>query len=309
MPARREFVHDPALVKLGRRPIKPEKYAAIRRMSTYLAEQLPTAKPSTSYRNSVSSWGMMCNDREGCCTIASIGHLVLCRSTLDGAPQLIDDNDIQDDYVAVTGVEGAAYDPSTGANDNGCVITDVLDYFKGRGILSSYVAFDASNQAHTMFAIDAFEGVDMGVGLPISAQSQEIWDVADPGLRGDSAPGSWGGHSMYAVDYDDKYVYLVTWGAIKLCTWNWWRTYVKRNQGGEAYALIFARDIASGTKLLPSGFNIQQLLADEGVIQSEDDSITAREVMPIHAPIAHGVFGAIPPRPDITLNRRRLYRG
>jgi hypothetical protein len=47
-------------------------------------------------------------------------------------------------------------------------------------------------------AIWLFGGAYIGVELPISAQNQDVWDVAD---GPDAEPGSWGGHAVYLVGY------------------------------------------------------------------------------------------------------------
>jgi hypothetical protein len=203
----------------------------------------------------------MLNNGEGDCTIAGWGHLKLLRSTLAGTPVRLSDSDVQALYIAITALEGAAFNPATGDNDNGCVELDVLNYLRKQGQIGAFAAIDPSNVDHVKFAIDAFEGVYMGVELPQSAQAQDVWAVTDPALSGDAAPGSWGGHCMIVVDYDASHVTFVTWGTTQKATWEWWTDYVNRNVGGEAYAIL-SPDLVSGAKPAPSGFNLTQLQSD-----------------------------------------------
>ena len=81
-------------------------------------------------------WGMMVNDTAGDCTIADMGHYIMNVNAYNYKTVVPPDNSIITAYTAVTALEnnGQGYDPSTGANDNGCVFSDVLNYCKATGI-------------------------------------------------------------------------------------------------------------------------------------------------------------------------------
>lgn len=253
------LLHDPKTCRIGRKP--PRRDPRLLRLEKYLPA-LPPLPPGRLWSNKgVTDWGMMLNDKCGDCTIAGRGHHELLRTNLAGHPQRPTDEQVLLDYIAVTGLEGAAYNPVTGANDNGCVMEDVLDYYLKSGQIGAYVSFDPHNLYHLRFVIDAFEGAYVGVALPIACQTQEVWDVADISLTGDSAPGSWGGHCVILCDYGPHSFRCVTWGGLKLMTRRWWWAYADPQIGGEAYAVL-SREMMNGTAKTPSGFNLEALAAD-----------------------------------------------
>ena len=87
---------------------------------------------------------MMHNDTIGDCTCAAAGHLVMEWTANVGAETTPADADILAAYSAITG-----YDPKTGANDNGAVETDVLNYWRKTGIaghkIMAYAALEPGN--------------------------------------------------------------------------------------------------------------------------------------------------------------------
>ena len=156
-------------------------------------------------------------------------------------------------YSAITG-----YNPTTGANDNGAVEIDVLNYWRQTGIaghkIGAYVALEPSNHNHVMDSVYIFEGCYIGVQLPISAQAQvqnhQPWSVPPGGPTGDGKPGSWGGHAVPVVAYDSRGVTVVTWGALQVMTWSFWEAYCD-----EAYAIL-SNDYLTGKKTTPQGFSM-----------------------------------------------------
>ena len=162
-------------------------------------------------------------------------------------------------YSAITG-----YNPTTGANDNGAVEIDVLNYWRQTGIaghkIGAYVALEPSNHNHIMDSVFIFEGCYIGLQLPISAQAQtqnhQVWSVPPGGPSGDGKPGSWGGHAVPVVAYDSRGVTVVTWGDLQRMTWSFWETYCE-----EAYAIL-SNDYLTNKKTSPQGFKLDQLQAD-----------------------------------------------
>jgi hypothetical protein len=162
-------------------------------------------------------------------------------------------------YSAITG-----YNPTTGANDNGAVEIDVLNYWRQSGIaghkIGAYMALEPSNHNHIMDSVFIFEGCYIGVQLPISAQAQtqnhQPWSVPPGGTTGDGKPGSWGGHAIPVVAYDSRGVTVVTWGALQTMTWTFWEAYCD-----EAYAIL-STDYLNDKQEAPQGFSMKQLQAD-----------------------------------------------
>jgi hypothetical protein len=253
------LIHDPNIYMLGKK--LPKRDPRDLKLATYLTGLMPNPPPNVNWGNKVGAhWGMLGNDQYGDCTCAAVAHAVM-EFTADTGPMIIPTwHQTLALYTIVTGEEGAPFNWITGANDNGCVITDVLNQWRHGGFighrLGAYAAIHPNNVSLMKLTLMLFGGIDIGVQLPISAQSQEIWTVTDPSLQGDAKPGSWGGHSVLIVAYDATYLTCVTWGQRKLLTWEWLHAYCD-----EAWALL-SLDWVSGNKPAPNGFNLAQLQQD-----------------------------------------------
>lgn len=246
---------DRSKFKLGKKPAVHDKRTL--QLANYLKiAQLPPIPASYSWATDVKSpWGMMANDRLGDCTCAAAGHLILEWTSDNNAPVVPTDQQIIDAYSAITG-----YNPQTGANDNGAVETDVLNYWRQTGIaghqIGAYAALEPKNHTHVQATTWLFGGVYLGMSLPLSAQSQTVWSVPPGGATGDGAPGSWGGHAVPVVAYDADGLTVVTWGELLTMTWSFLDTYCE-----ESYAII-SPDFVNGTKPSPGGFDLASLQDD-----------------------------------------------
>ncbi len=249
---------DPKKLKLGKQGARHDPRTLL--LASYSTAALPTPPASFDLTTKVSSWGMMENDQIGDCTCAAAGHLLMEWTANAGKKTLVpSDKQIVAAYSAITG-----YNPASGANDNGAVEIDVLNYWRQTGIaghkIGAYVALEPSNHTHVMESVYIFEGCYIGVQLPISAQEQvknhQPWSVPPGGAVGDGAKGSWGGHSVPVVAYDSRGVTCVTWGALQTMTWSCWAAY-----GDEANAIL-SKDYLDGKKKSPQGFSMAQLQAD-----------------------------------------------
>ena len=249
---------DPKKLKLGKGAARHDPRALL--MASYVAPSLPPPPPSADLTTKVSAWGMMENDQIGDCTCAAAGHLLM-EWTANAGKKMVtpSDKQIVAAYSAITG-----YNPTTGANDNGAVEVDVLNYWRQTGIaghkIGAFVSLEPSNHNHIMDAVYIFQGCYIGMQLPISAQAQvqnhQPWSVPPGGATGDGKPGSWGGHAVPAVAYDSRGVTVVTWGALQMMTWSFWEAYCD-----EAYAIL-SKDYLTGKKTTPHGFSVAQLNAD-----------------------------------------------
>ena len=175
------------------------------------------------------------NDKQGDCTIAGIGNILRVDS-LDALE--ITDGDVEAAYVAVTGQEGAAYDPATGANDNGCNEVDVLDFWTGSGVggnrLLGHAGVDYSSDREIRMALHLCGPLYPGWQLSTDQQTQPIWQP------GRARPGSWGGHCAPIADYYTaipaglvvggtpipsgvyrRILSLMTWGGYRPCDGNY----------------------------------------------------------------------------------------
>lgn len=249
---------DPKKLKLGKQVARHDPRTLL--MASYVTTGLPTPPASHDIGAKVKSWGMMENDQIGDCTCAAAGHLIMEWTANAGKKMVTPSNkQIVAAYSAITG-----YNPATGANDNGAVEIDVLNYWRQSGIaghkIGAFVALEPSNHTHVMDSVYIFEGCYIGMQLPISAQAQvqnhQPWSVPPGGLTGDGKPGSWGGHAVPVVAYDARGVTVVTWGALQMMTWSFWEAYCD-----EAYAII-SNDYLTSKKVTDDGFSMQQLQAD-----------------------------------------------
>lgn len=219
-------------LKLGRLPARYD--ARTVRLATYLPTALPPPPPTVDWSKGVKSFGVMANDRLGDCTCAAIGHAIQVW-TANRTGKMVTVSD-----AAVI----ALYNKVNGGRDAGANMLDVLAKMTSDGIGDhkgiGYAAVDAGDEFRV--ATYLFGGTYVGLGMPAMASTQlnagKDWDVpAGQSLTGKWLPGSWGGHCMWVCGYDDKYVYLITWGKIQRATWAWWHAYGERSDS-EAYCLV-----------------------------------------------------------------------
>jgi hypothetical protein len=250
---------DPMKLKLGKQAVRHDPRTLL--LASYMTPALPAPPPSLDLATNVKgAWGMMDNDQIGDCTCAAAGHLMM-EWTANAKPKMFTPTDAQivAAYSAITG-----YNPKTGANDNGAVEIDVLNYWRQQGIaghqITAFVATEPANHTHIMDSVWIFGGCYIGLQLPKTAQAQtqnnQPWSVPPQGTSGDGAPGSWGGHAVPVVAYDARSLTVVTWGALQTMTWGFWAAYCD-----EAYAII-SSDFLTGAQKTPQGFNMQQLQSD-----------------------------------------------
>ena len=246
---------NPILFKLGKRPARHDPRTLL--LADYLVPaDLPVPPPRQDWGSHIAQWGMMANDRVGDCTCSAAGHLIMdWTSNAKAKTAQPTDAQVLAAYSAITG-----YDPRTGANDNGAVELDVLNYWRQKGVgghkIGAYAALEPKNHDHVRQALYLFGGLYLGVALPVSAQRQKVWCVPPGGAVGEGAPGSWGGHAVPVIAYDPLGLTVVTWGALKRLTWGFFDAYCD-----ESYACL-APDWINGRRQAPNGLDLQALQAD-----------------------------------------------
>ncbi|MGB6483277.1 MAG: hypothetical protein WBE86_07295 [Candidatus Acidiferrales bacterium] len=261
-------MRNPPPFRLGKKP--PRIDARTLQLSKYLrlldaASQQGTARPgglapappSIDWTAKISSWPMMANDTLGDCTCAAAGHMIECWTANIGDAFTPTNAQIIAAYSAI-----GNYVPGDPATDNGAVELDVLNYWRQQGIaghkIDAYASLDPHDQECAKQVISLFGGVYIGLALPLSAQQQDVWDVPSlwSRLRGQSAPGSWGGHAVPVLAYDSDGLTCITWGAKKRMTWAFFAQYCD-----EAYAPL-SHDWFSTQGIDPSGIDFAALSAD-----------------------------------------------
>lgn len=218
---------------------------------------LPFPEPpklAREWKLPTKGWGMYGNDRTGDCTLASKAHQIMLFTAHTGVMVTPDQQAILDAYSAISG-----YDQTTCANDNGCAMTDVLEYWQTKGIdghkILGWMQIDNRNIDRVKQAMYLFGAVDIGINVPASAMDQfslsKAWDVVpnDGGIEG--------GHCIPLFGYGMIGDSCVTWGQRQEMTWSFFLKYCD-----EAYAVITEDWINRTTLLAPNGLNLAALQDD-----------------------------------------------
>jgi hypothetical protein len=245
---------DIALMKLGKKPAKHDMRVPM--LARYTAG-LPPAPVKCNWLEGKEDFdfGQMLNTEIGDCTCAGMGHAIqtwtFCST---GRMATVSDAAVLNRY--------RVFSPT---GDAGAVETDVLNYWlknplEGHAI-EGYVALQPKEIRDVKDAIWLFGGAYIGVALPLTAQNQSIWTVTAQGLVGDGAPGSWGGHCVYVVGYDSRFVWFISWGRIMRMSWNFWWAYCDESYG------IVSPDWLAANGNAPSGFDKAALIADMAALR------------------------------------------
>lgn len=248
-----------AHLKLGKRP--PRHDARTLHLSDYLKPAaFPKAPAKVDYTKAITKWpiGMLLNDELGDCTIAGALHFrqVVTANTKGAACFTPTDAQVLEGYERICG-----YDPSQGKEnnptDNGGDLLTVLNSWRKDGIggekILAFAKVNLRAANDLKAAIDIFGGLYAGVGLPLSAQDQKIWDVAK-GKNGQIY--SWGGHCVPVHYYDSRQVQCVTWGTKQPMTWAFFHKYFD-----EGYVVLTDEWLNAQGKT-PDGFDLDTLRAD-----------------------------------------------
>lgn len=210
--------------KGGRLPNDPSKPRL--KLASILKDVAPDYPENKDWLSEVASWPMYMNDRIGDCTIAGAAHIIQAATTY-GQGNIVT---VTDDDVLKAYEDNSGYDPKTGANDNGAVMQDVLDYWRKTGIgghkIIAFAEVDVKNEDELRAALSLFGFLYIGINFPDSAMTQfdngQPWDVV-PGAKNE------GGHAIHGGYYDvsDKIWKVTTWGAVQGMTQAFWDEYVE----------------------------------------------------------------------------------
>jgi hypothetical protein len=245
-----------ATQKLGKLPVRVD----VRTLSLarYVdTSRLPAPPPTVDLASDVPEWPMYANDRIGDCTIAAAGHMIEAW-TAAGRGQAVE---VTESAVLTAFDRVKVVDPATG--EEGAVELDVLRDWRAHGVGHHRIAAYArvSTRDHTLVRAASwlFGGLYIGLALPASAQQQEVWDWRGT-LSGPDRPGSWGGHAVNVVGYDDGGILtVVTWGKLQELTWPFWDRYCD-----EAYCILSHDFLDAGRA--PNGFDLAALKDDLALV-------------------------------------------
>ena len=206
---------------------------------------------------SVALARMYLNDNLGCCVISASAHSSACSPGQKAAST-------SKPPTTRSCSSTAFWNPGT--QDNGAVITDVLNYCGQTGFLMAgnrykldgYCAVDWTNELETQVALTVFGATSIGLDLPEAYLSADVWDVTDSPTVG--------GHNVLPIDFGPEGIYLSSWGRIYLMTWP---AFMSRNWISESYALLAPLWYAKGGVSV-YGINAAVLLGDMKAFMAGD---------------------------------------
>jgi hypothetical protein len=233
--------------RLGRTPKRDDP------RTLRLANLLTTPPPPPARLDvtaGIATWPMYANDQLCDCTCCALAHMLeVWTKETAGKPRLLTDAQVI-----------ALYDLVNGGKDQGASMLDVLQQMRsGAGLagdhLYAYAAVDHTRPGLVRSAAWLFEGLYIGIQMPLSAHGQahagKEWHPVD-GPKGKR--GSWGGHTVNVVAYDDSGLTVITWGAKQRMTWAFWQQYVE-----ECWALLPVDFQRRRGPLEANGFDFAQL--------------------------------------------------
>jgi hypothetical protein len=183
------------------------------------------------------------NDTLGDCTICAVAHAVTTYRGLIGKKK---------DILAKQAVV-KLYMHLTGGVDSGLNELDVLNYWQSNAVggdkILAFIKIDPKDHVHVQQAIQLFGGVYLG--FQVQQNAQQEFDAHQPWIPG---PLTTDGHAVFAVEYDQTGVTVLTWGNTQKGTWAWWDECVD-----EAYAILPPEAKEPG---FAPGFDMAQLQAD-----------------------------------------------
>jgi hypothetical protein len=162
--------------------------------------------------------------------------------------------------------EVGGYVPGDPATDNGTDNQVLVEWWQSHGVtcaadksthkIVATVEVDPKDVALNQRAIWEFVVLFRAVGLPVTAQGQRAWDVADPSLQGPAALGSWGYHDVPYLSYDGSRYRVETWGSNLLATYAFDAAYAV---GG---FVVVTEEQLDKKGMSPAGFDWTKLNAD-----------------------------------------------
>jgi hypothetical protein len=206
-------------------------------LSTYLDWRKLPAVPHGDFGHSnlIDEWGMLANDKYGCCAWAGAAHQTALWTAEGGDRAPFTDQAVLSDYSAATG-----FAPSDPATDNGTDVQQMARYWQQTGVVDAngerhkivaYADLTPGDLRELWAATYLFQSVGLGFALPESAERQfaagEPWDV----VRGARIIG---GHYVPCVGRKGGKGLGVTWGKVQPFTADFYERF--NNQGLVAFS-------------------------------------------------------------------------
>jgi hypothetical protein len=218
---------------------------------------LPTAPSSFDYTRPAGSptlyVGMsdvLANDRTSDCT--SCGAFKIVESWLgrSGTPGSFGVADALKFYGLSTG-----YDPANPATDQGGIETDVLGYWRDKGLdgqgahaIAGYIPVHPADATNVKSLCWLFGNLYFGVDLP------DAWTASPPNdgfVWTPGAPDPDQGHCFAGLGADDEGVTVVSWGLVGKITYPAIAQLCSPSAGGQLWCCLSKEDLAGAQRDIP----------------------------------------------------------
>src|SRR5215467_97058 len=259
-----------ATFKLGKH--RPQIDKRTLQFGAYLTKALAPPPATVDYTKPVSAWPMMGNDTYGDCTCAAAGHMIEEWTANTGTEKILADAAILHAYNHF----------AHGNPDAGADMLSVLKYWRKTGIggdkIAAFAQLEPQNDVQAKDSVSIFGTLYIGLALPNFAVPPDTdfltipWLVPPGGTVGDAAPNQDNGHCVPAVGYDERSLYIVTWGAVKSMSWQFYDAYAD-----EAFAVLSPDWINQKVGTSPSGFDMAALTEDLTVVGQAQNAAAAAD--------------------------------
>ncbi len=226
-------IHEHPSLKLGLKPADHRRKALS--LGDFLTGVVPAHPASVDYFAGIT-FGMYGNDKYGVCGPTSVANSRReITSRLSGTMKAPSQDDVFDLYKRSGNPN---FNPTTGADDNGVNMQDMLQAVLAGGIggvkCLGFAKVDVSNVDELKAAVAIFGFLLYGVDLEVAQQSQpSVWDYKNSG--------AWGGHAILggAFESNPEGLDVITWAQRVRMT----DAFVS-HQLGEAWAVIWPEHLS-----------------------------------------------------------------
>lgn len=254
---------------LGRR-VKIDERKMLKLGNYASTSRLPAPPDSINNHSKISRWEMYDNDTIGDCAIAAPGHAITIASAVAQQSPIVPlASLIRSDYMAVSGWDGIPGSPT----DAGCDMLKVMARWRNDGIggrkILAWACIPAGNgiqidQTLVATAMWLFSSLQFGYSLPAAVKDADEWVAPSRHHAwGKWRAGSWGGHAVTSGKYDNAQLPPITWGQEMPQDWAFLDMYCD-----QILVPILEDWFNPTTKLAPSGFDLEALLADARSIKA-----------------------------------------
>jgi hypothetical protein len=259
---------------LGKLPAKSDSRTL--RFNSYLLGEVGRLPPAVDYTRAVAKgdrWPLLANNRFPCCTCSAAGHMIEVWTANTGKARIVADSSIVRAYRLFV---GDVHKPHKH-------MIDVLNYWRTSGIggdrILAYAQLIPGDVTEAKLTIQLFGACYIGLSLPNFALIPATFDHVlntpwtKPFKKGmpETIPQRRNGHTVAAVKYDAKRIYVVTWGTLKAMSWDFYRTYCE-----EAYSVLSKDFIDSKYERAPSGFDLAALVRDLRHVSEQKKTSSSR---------------------------------